>query len=126
MLSENLKDLCSSINEEKFKSKQACFNYYIDSINAAKKLHTWEEITDFINENTGSSVTVDTYRYMAKKARSIKKGISKKPDNVEKDRTAVRSNTNKGIFGKVNEQPKSFGDLHDAEADLKKFEDKYK
>lgn len=126
MLSENLKDLCDSIKQEKFKSKQACFNFYIDAINNAKKLHTWEEITDFINEQTGSSVTVDTYRYMTKKARSLIRESSKKNNIADVEKSAVRTNTNKGIFSNISEKPKSVGELHNPAADLKKFEDKYK
>lgn len=125
MLSETLKNLCESLKQGKFKSKQACFNYHIDSVNDAIKFHSWDEIAAFINENTGSHISVETYRFMAKKARANKKGsIFQESTKPETKNTTLRKNESKAVFSNVSEKQNTIE--HNPEADLKKFEDKYK
>lgn len=70
MLEDLLKELCEAIRDGKLKSKQACFDYFVKDLIEAKKFHSWQSITTFLNQETHDSLSIDTYRFMFKKAKS--------------------------------------------------------
>ncbi|EYU13414.1 hypothetical protein [Photorhabdus aegyptia] len=90
MLESTLLNLIEAINSQTFKSKQACFDYYLDDLLAVKKYYSWQNIADHINFKTKESLSLETYKVMLKKAKSRKKHSS-----------------NKGTTNNVNNLPKA-------------------
>lgn len=67
--------LCSEIKAKKLKSKQAAFNLYLSSILEAKRFYRWDQIAEYINTQTDSSVATRAYKCMVERAK--KKGVIK-------------------------------------------------
>ncbi|MEL8223863.1 zinc transporter [Escherichia coli] len=68
-----LSPICEAINETKSKSKQAVFNMYLQNILEAKKYYTWEQIADYINNNTKTELAQRTYINMTERAKKRQK-----------------------------------------------------
>lgn len=70
MLESTLRKLTEAINNRKFKSHQACFNFYLADLLEVKNYYTWGAITDFINTKTHQSLSAETYKVMLKRAKN--------------------------------------------------------
>ncbi|HFU4978958.1 TPA: zinc transporter, partial [Escherichia coli] len=64
-----LSPICETIKETNSKSKQAVFNMYLSNILEAKSYYTWEQITDYINNNTKTELAKKTYMNMTERAK---------------------------------------------------------
>ncbi|MGI5689694.1 hypothetical protein ACRYKG_24580 [Escherichia coli] len=73
-----LSPICEAINETKSKSKQAVFNMYLQNILEAKKYYTWEQIADYINNNTKTELAQKTYINMTERAKKDKNALNQK------------------------------------------------
>ncbi|MDN5183701.1 zinc transporter [Escherichia coli] len=73
-----LSPICEAINETKSKSKQAVFNMYLQNILEAKKYYTWEQIADYINNNTKTELAQKTYINMTERLKKDKNALNQK------------------------------------------------
>lgn len=125
-----LSPICEAIKETNSKSKQVVFNMYLANILEAKNYFTWEQITDYINNNTKTELAKKTYINMTERAKKRQKHaeqkdqekntnvIDKKTDEDSKQRGGV-----KGFFSNISESKKEID--HDPSATNEKFINKY-
>ena len=125
-----LSPICETIKETNSKSKQAVFNMYLSNILEAKSYYTWEQITDYINNNTKTELAKKTYMNMTERAKKRQKCteqkdlrkstniIEKKTDEDNKQRGGV-----KGFFLTIIENKNEID--HDPSATNEKFINKY-
>ncbi|EFA6039090.1 zinc transporter [Escherichia coli] len=125
-----LSPICEAIKETNSKSKQVVFNMYLANILEAKNYFTWEQITDYINNNTKTELAKKTYINMTERAKKRQKHaeqkdqkkntnvIDKKTDEDRKQRGGV-----KGFFSNISESKKEID--HDPSATNEKFINKY-
>ncbi|ENB8499911.1 zinc transporter, partial [Escherichia albertii] len=73
-----LSPICEAIKETNSKSKQAVFNMYLSNILEAKSYYTWEQITDYINNNTKTELAQKTYINMTDRAKKRQKCTEQK------------------------------------------------
>ncbi|EIH0917949.1 zinc transporter, partial [Escherichia coli] len=73
-----LSPICEAIKETNSKSKQAVFNMYLSNILEAKNYYTWEQITDYINNNTKTELAQKTYINMTERAKKRQKCTEQK------------------------------------------------
>ncbi|HDD9007794.1 TPA: zinc transporter, partial [Escherichia coli] len=73
-----LSPICEAIKETNSKSKQAVFNMYLSNILEAKSYYTWEQITDYINNNTKTELAKKTYINMTERAKKRQKCTEQK------------------------------------------------
>lgn len=78
MLESTLLNLVEAIRNQTFKSKQACFDYYLDDLLEVKKFHLWKDIADHINKETNDSLSTETYKFMLKRAKKRRKTVNNK------------------------------------------------
>ena len=116
-----LSPICEAINETKSKSKQAVFNMYLQNILEAKKYYTWEQIADYINNNTKAELAQKTYINMTERAKKRQKCTEPKDQNETKD-DEPRGGV-KGFFSNISENKKEIE--HDPSATNEKFINKY-
>lgn len=86
-----LSPICETIKETNSKSKQAVFNMYLSNILEAKSYYTWEQITDYINNNTKTELAKKTYMNMTERAKkrqkcTEQKDLRKSTNIIEKNR----------------------------------------
>lgn len=103
MINELLGSLCNAINKREFKSKQACFNHYLRDVIEAKKSYSWEDISHYMNKNTNSSLSSETYRMMYKRA--ISKTTQKETPNEQVK--ATKENTHSTKITKEDKEDKN-------------------
>lgn len=125
-----LSPICETINETKSKSKQAAFNMYLPNILEAKKYYTWEQITDYINNNTKTELAQKTYINMTERAKkrqncSEQKDQGKATDIIDKntDKNNEQREGVKGFFSNISESKTEIE--HDPSATNEKFINKY-
>lgn len=82
MLESTLLNLVEAIRNHTFKSKQACFDYYLDDLLEVKKFHLWQDIADYINKETNDSLSTETYKFMIKRSRNRRKAVNNKEKTV--------------------------------------------
>lgn len=73
MLESTLLNLVEAIKNHTFKSKQACFDYYLNDLLEVKNFYSWQVITDFLNKELNDSLSTDTYKFMLKRAKNKRK-----------------------------------------------------
>ncbi|EHD7213975.1 hypothetical protein JQI14_003493 [Escherichia coli] len=119
-----LSPLCVVIRNGKIKSKQAAFNQFLYEILEVKKTHTWQQICEYINENTNSALAVRAYKNMTERAKKKNRLQIKKDGDIQTLQPKPEPvNPVKGFFSQREEKRKVD---HDASASLAKFEEKYK
>ncbi len=125
-----LSPICETIKETKSKSKQAAFNMYLPNILEAKKYYTWEQITDYINNNTKAELAQKTYINMTERAKkrqkcSEQKDQGKAADIIDKntDKNNEQREGVKGFFSNISESKTEIE--HDPSATNEKFINKY-
>ncbi len=82
---EELEGLCKALKEGGWKSKQAVFTYYYDDFCRAKARCGWESVVQYINDETGDNLTINTYKTMIRRVSkkseaSIKKSVIEKKE----------------------------------------------
>lgn len=119
-----LSPLCEVIRDGKLKSKQAAFNLFLYEILEVKKSHTWEQICEYINQNTGSALAVRAYRNMTERAKKKNSLSINKNGDIQGQKTKKESVQKpvKGFFSQREEKKKEY----DPTATMEKFNEKYK
>ncbi|MHA6187792.1 hypothetical protein ACXYV5_20800 [Escherichia coli] len=120
-----LSPLCAVIRNGKIKSKQAAFNQFLYEILEVKKTHTWQQICEYINENTNSALAVRAYKNMTERAKK-KNNLQIKKDCDIKTLQAKPEPACKPVKGFFSQREEKRKVDHDASASLAKFEEKYK
>lgn len=122
-----LEALAYDLKEGKLKSKQRAFVKHHESLLLVREYLSLQQISEALRSKHGIDLKPQVISNMMTRVRQ-KTGKAKQAgtDRPNSEEVALRKNTNKGIFGNVSGKPKSVGELHNPEADLKKFEDKYK
>lgn len=122
-----LSELAYDLKQGKLKSKQSAFMKHHENLTQVRNYLSLQQISEILRSVHDIDLKPQVISNMMTRVRQKIGESAKTQMSKEKNpEPALRNNASRGIFSKVNEKPKSFGELHDAEADLKKFEDKYK
>lgn len=118
-----LSPLCMAIRHKAYKSKQAAFDAYIDSILIAKENYSWDQIADYLNTNTNSNIGSMSYRHMLTRAKS--KRNKAKIDKTEKSNSPMHEQEEPNVVSKFFSSREDTTVKHDSTASMDKFKDKY-
>lgn len=98
MIESTLLNLVEAIKNQTFKSKQACFDYYLNDLLAVKQFYSWVNITNYINNATGDSLSLETYRFMLKRSKNRRKKTSNSIIKSPENKTTLNSSNDKKII----------------------------
>lgn len=122
-----LSELAYDLKQGKLKSKQSAFMKHHENLTQVRNYLSLQQISEILKSDHDIDLKPQVISNMMTRVRQkIGESVKAQMSTGKNPEPALRKNANKGIFSQVNDKPKSFGELHDAEADLKKFEDKYK
>lgn len=113
-----LSPLCVAIRDKVYKSKQAAFDNYIDSILTAKESYSWEQISEFINLYTDSNIAPMSYRHMLTRAKNKRNKSVQTRTASEKNPAQEQSGSTTERFFTSREETSV---KHDSTASMDKF-----
>lgn len=111
-----------AIRDKTYKSKQAAFDAHLDSIQTAKKNHSWTQIADYLNANTNSNVGSMSYRHMLTRAKNKRNKTNR---NTEKNNSTMHEQAKPDVVSKFFSSREETTVNHDSTASMDKFKEKY-